>query len=312
MWNTKTFKGTVFTETVLSQNFNNMRKVIIALMAGVFFTACNNEVEEENARLKERNEELQRQTNAQDSLIQEFVVDFTRIQENLASIREKEQSIEAARGGELEGAQSSREQIITDIESINELLSENRQTIANLNDKLKKYRYEVGNLKNMVSKLNDQVNQKDSQVVVLKENLAAMNFEMESLNRKYQQVSEQSEMRKVRGDSLQEEINTAYYAVGTDDELEENGVIDKTGGFIGIGKTKTLAEDFNRDYFTKIDRTQTQKIPLDVDEKDVKIITNHPTTSYKLNKDGEQVKTLEITDPNAFWKSSRYLVIVID
>lgn len=292
-----------------------MRKLIIASIAAIFVSSCNNEMEQENARLQERNQELQRQTNAQDSLIQEFVVDFTRIQENLATIREKEEQIEAARSGELEGGESRREQIITDIESINELLSENRETIENLNQNLKKYRYEVGNLKNMVNNLNRQVSEKDSQVVVLKENLAAMNFEMESLNRKYREVSEESELRKERADSLQENLNTAYYAVGTDDELEENGVIDKTGGFIGLGRTNTLAENFNRDYFTKIDITQTNLIPLDVEEDDIKLVSNHPTDSYKWNKSDdneEMIRSLEITNPDAFWKSSRYLVVMID
>ena len=79
-----------------------------------------------------------------------------------------------------------------------------------------------------------------------------------------------------------------------------------------MGKTKTLAKDFNRDYFTRIDITQTQIIPIETEEDEVKLISNHPSESYKINKENEQVKSLEITDPKKFWNPSKYLVVLVD
>lgn len=289
-----------------------MKKIFLGSVLMLALVSCNQEVEEQNARLEEQNEELQKKNARMDSLINEFVADFTQIQENLAEIREKEERIEAAREGDLETSITSREEVINEIEAINELLAENRETIKNLNDKLDRYQNENSRLKRMAANLQDQVNTKDSQVVVLKQNLAAVNFEMEALNARLSDVREQSRQLADTIEEQRENLNTAWYAVGSYDNLEENNVIDKKGGFIGIGRTKALADDFNRDYFTKIDTRQVQSIPLDAEEDDINLITNHPSDSYKLNKTEEQVSSLEITDPEKFWASSKYLVILID
>lgn len=289
-----------------------MKKLVLSSFLLLMLVSCNQEVKQENTRLENENEELMEENAQKDSLINDFVTSFTRIQENLAAIREKEEKIQSAREGNLETSMPQREEVIRDIEAINELLSENRQAMADLNDKLERYQFENSKLKRLVSNLQSQVDTKDSQVVVLKENLAAVNFEMESLNSRLSEVKEENEKRAETIEQQQEAMNTAYYAVGTSDDLRENKVIDKKGGFIGIGRTKTLAEDFNRDYFTKIDITKTNLIPLDTDEDDVKLISSHPSESYKWNKSDDQVKSLEITDPEKFWKSSKYLVVLID
>jgi predicted Zn-dependent protease len=68
-------------------------------------------------------------------------------------------------------------------------------------------------------------------------------------------------------------------------------------------------EEFNKEYFTKINIEQTNSINLGA--KKVKILTNHPKSSYKLV--GEKpVEKLEITNAQDFWSTSKYLVIVIE
>ena len=205
-----------------------------------------------------------------------------------------------------------RESVLRDVEAINELLSENKKTINDLNDKLKKYSYEVGKFKKMVANLNKEIETKDAQVMEMKENLASMNFEMAKLNSKLDTVTAKNKMQENLIEEQKENLNTAYYAVGSFKELQENNVVDRKGGLIGIGSTKTLAEDFNRDYFTKIDITKTKIIPLDADDDDVKIISSHPTDSYKWNKTEDRVTSLEITNPEKFWKTSKYLVVLVD
>jgi DNA repair exonuclease SbcCD ATPase subunit len=289
-----------------------MRKLFFVSLVFPFAIACNQEVKEDNARLKTENEQLSKENQQQDSLINSFVADFTRIQENLATIREKEESIEQAREGGFEQSGNVRETVLKDVEAINELLSENRKTISDLNDNLKKYSYEVGKFKKMVANLNKEIDAKDAQVIELKENLATMNFEMSKLNSKLDTVTARSKMQQQLIEEQTESLNTAYYAVGNSKDLEANQVIDRKGGIIGIGRTKTVAEDFNRDYFTKIDITKTKVIPLDSDDDDVKLVSNHPSDSYKWNKTEDKVTSLEITNPDKFWKTSKYLVVLVD
>ena len=106
-----------------------------------------------------------------------------------------------------------------------------------------------------------------------------------------------------------EKLNTAYYAFGTKKELIEKGVISKEGGFIGIGKTSKVKDDFNKEYFTKIDITNTNSI--NIGAKKAKILSTHPTSSYKLIGE-KMVEKIEITNAEEFWSSSKYLVVIIE
>ena len=291
-----------------------MRKLFIAAAALPLMIACNQEVKQENARLKTENQQLSQEKAEQDSLINDFVSSFALIQENLAKIREKEESIKEAQEGGMENSQNMEEAILQDVEVINELLAENKKTIAQLNDKIKRYSYEVGKYKKMVANLNKQVEERDTQVTELKESLASMNIVMDSLNTRLDTLSQTSIAQQAIIDSQTVSMNSAFYAVGSYDDLEENQVVDKKGGIIGIGSTKSLADNFNKEYFTKIDIRDVKVIPLGAKEKDVELVSNHPADSFKWNKNEEEgmVNNLEITDPAKFWKSSKYLVVLVD
>jgi len=104
------------------------------------------------------------------------------------------------------------------------------------------------------------------------------------------------------------ELNTAFYAVGTSKELRDNGVLTKEGGVAGLGGVNKLnTSDLKKDYFTQIDIMRTQEIPLAA--KKAKLVTTHPEGSYKLDLASGK---LVITDANAFWSISKYLVVVVD
>lgn len=290
-----------------------MRKVILGILAIPLAIACNQSVKKENAELKSENEELSMENAQKDSLINDFVASFSSIQENLATIRQREESIQAAKDGQgFETSTSARERVMQDVEAINELLSENKATITNLNDKVKRYSIEVGKFKRMVANLNADIEAKDQQVIVLKEDLASMNFEMSRLNSRMTYVDSTNKAQQNTIEEQTENLNTAYYAVGTYGDLKENDVIVKKGGVIGLGSTKTLAADFNKDYFTKIDIMKMTTIPLNLDDDDAKLISNHPTGSYGFVKKDDKISALEIIDPKTFWKTSKYLVVLVD
>ena len=105
-------------------------------------------------------------------------------------------------------------------------------------------------------------------------------------------------------------LHTAYYTIGTYKQLRDKKIIAKQGGFLGLGKSKSLIPDFNKDAFTQIDYTATSSIAIN--GKNAKMVSTHPSGSYKLQKENEKVKSIEITDPESFWKASKYLVVVTD
>jgi predicted RNase H-like nuclease (RuvC/YqgF family) len=247
------------------------------------------------------NEGLKMVVNEKDSSIESFIVAFNEIQENLNEVKAKQKMI-STNSSDAELKKNMKEQIIGDIQSINELMDKNKNKIASLKAKLENSNGKVDELQKMITFLTTQLEEKDLEIVDLKNQLERLNIEVTEITAKYEEKNEESNQKT-------EQLNTAYYAIGTAKELKEKGVLTKEGGFIGLGKTKKLAGDFNKNYFTKVDITQNKSFALNA--KKAKLITTHPSSSYKI----EGVKTAEkivILNPQEFWSASKYMVLVLE
>ena len=88
---------------------------------------------------------------------------------------------------------------------------------------------------------------------------------------------------------------------GTKSELKEQNIL--KGGEV------LRTNNFNKDYFTKIDIRVDKVIRLY--SKSARLMTTHPEGSYSLDKDAQGQYTLRITDPARFWSVSKYLVITV-
>jgi parvulin-like peptidyl-prolyl isomerase len=285
-----------------------MKKLTIVLFGVILFWSCADpESDSQMASLKSQNDSLVNALNEKDETMRLFEESFTSIQQNLSLISEREKSI-SLNAGDLKAGEDTREEITKDIQAINNLLQENKSTIERLNKKLANSNSEITSFKNLVSQLNEDIETKESEVAYLKENLTAANFTIEILN----EMLDSAEFRnEIQADLIQmqsDELNTAYYAIGTFKELEEAGVVEKKGDIIGFAGSKQLKDDFNKDFFVRIDLTRTRSIPLNA--KKVKLATIHPSETYTLEGDDE--KTLKILEPLRFWEASKYLVIIID
>ena len=96
------------------------------------------------------------------------------------------------------------------------------------------------------------------------------------------------------------QLNTAWFVFGTKKELKEQRIIDGS---------RVLESNFNKSYFTKIDIRVEKEIKLY--SKYAKILTMHPSDSYTLQKDANKQYVLRITNPQIFWSTSKYLVILV-
>jgi hypothetical protein len=101
-----------------------------------------------------------------------------------------------------------------------------------------------------------------------------------------------------------------YYLVGSRDELARAKVVQRKGGFLGLGSTLQLSDKLEDMYFQSADFMIMKEIALGNTEK-VNIITTHPKNAYLIiNTPGE--KFLKVTNPEKFWSASNYLVIEVD
>jgi DNA repair exonuclease SbcCD ATPase subunit len=274
------------------------------IASNLFFTNCSGGAEKEVNPLADSlnavNSNLNGKLSEKEEALQDFIASFNEIQENLNAIKEKEKIISST--SKVGDVKNKEDQIKEDIQAIYDLMAKNKNRIGALSEKLKKSSLRIEGMQKMIENLQNAINQKDGEIADLKTQIEGLNIDISSLKANVE------ETEKVVAEKT-EVIQTAYYAFGTSKELRDKNIITKEGGFIGIGKSTKVKDDFNKDYFTKINIANSTVI--NIGAKKAKIITNHPSSSYKLVGD-KTVEKLEITNPEEFWSASKYLVIVID
>lgn len=286
----------------------NLKLIAVGLvlsLSTVFISSCGDGQTEKEGNpladsLKNVNGELSGKLTEKEAALQEFIASFNEIQENLNAIKEKEKIVGSVHTKA--DVKNKEGQIKEDIQAIYDLMNKNKNRIGALTKKLKDSNLKLEGLEKMIANLQNTINLKDAEIDDLKNQIQSLDIELSSLATNYKAVEAESNEKT-------DMLNTAYYVIGTSKELKEKQIISKEGGFIGIGKTTKVSNDFNKEYFTKVNITETTSISIGA--KKVKILSTHPSGSYKLI--GEKpVEKLEITDTKEFWSASKYLVIMIE
>ncbi len=291
-----------------------MRKLIYVLLIPVIIltSGCAHR-KEQIARLQAQNDSLRAVGTDKDSNIADFVTTFNEVEANLDSIKRVERIIDkSAKEGEVKG--SRKEQIKSDIHYIYDLLQKNRKLVAELTSKLSKSNKHAKELQLMIDNLNKSIDEKNAQIAQLTDELGKLNIQVKDLNVKVaglnsnvNDLTADNQKKQADIDAKTEALNTAYYVIGTNRELKDKKIITGAGGFIGIGRTKNVMANLNMNDFTKVDITKVNEIP--VMKKKINIVTNHPTSSYRI-EGNKTVDKIVITNAKEFWSLSKVLVIV--
>ena len=209
--------------------------------------------------------------------------------------------------GELK--RSDKDQIKSDITSIYALMLKDKHQLAVLSSKLKSSGLKLEEFQKLVDHLQSDIKEKDSTLASLRDRLSAMNIQINLANQKIDTlnnvVQNQGQQINSQSQTINDEtvaLNTAYYILGTSKELNKDNII----------KGSKLLPDFNKNLFTRVDIRSTKEIPIPKETKKIKLITNHPPSSYRLITEGKIVKSIVVTDEKAFWSTSKYLVLIED
>jgi len=289
------------------------RLLFVLVLPVIMLTAGCNQKNEEIAMLKAKNDSLISIGFVKDSTVIDFVNAFNDIQSNLDSIKMKEKIISKNVEGNSEIKSRTKDQINSDINMIYKLQQDNKILVSSLRSKLKKSGVHSVELEQMVENLTKQIEEKDLQIAMLKDDLTKMNVQVTDLttkvvdlNANVDDLSAQNTQRQQVIDAKTTELNTAYYVIGTSYYLEQRKIVTKEGGFIGLGRSKELAPEMDKSYFTKVDITKLVSLPIMKDK--MSILTSHPKTSYRLT--GKNLSdSLIITNQKEFWSLSKVLVV---
>ncbi|MBP3227747.1 MAG: hypothetical protein J6M53_03060 [Bacteroidaceae bacterium] len=232
---------------------------------------------------------------------EDIVKKMTALQERLQQNRELINSLQEQLRSSSQLNDNTRRTFENMIAQFEQQLAEKQQTIETLQRTIEQREATIASQAGQISDLNTSVQQQQSQI----------NDLQESTERQSQQIQQQqtaiAEGQRTAAEQSQRiaqqeaEMNTAYYVFGTKSELKKQGILQR-GDVL-------RSSSYNRDYFTKIDIRVTKLIKLY--SKRAELLTNHPAGSYVLERDAQKQYSLRITDPQAFWRTSKHLVIEV-
>lgn len=255
------------------------------------------------------------QTVAQDDSLKQVIADreeqinsmmatLNEIQEGFNQISEAENRVSLIQDDERTDKAAD---IKEDIQLIADRMQLNRELIKKLQNQLKESDFKSAEFKRVIANMVKQLEAKDQQLQQLRAELDAKNIHIAELDQAITDLNTNVSDLKADNDMKLEtintqdlQLNTAWYVFGTKSELREQRIL--TDG-------KVLQSAFNKSYFTKIDIRVTNDIKLY--SKSAKLLTPHPSSSYELVKDNNQQYELRITNPQVFWSTSKYLVILV-
>jgi DNA repair exonuclease SbcCD ATPase subunit len=206
-----------------------------------------------------------------------------------------------------------REEIKNNLSAIKARLAANSRLLAQMEKRLKSSNSDNKVLNNTIARLKEHISQQESRIAELQGQLEQANQQITSLTGQVQETQEQLASESAAKEEAQQqvvettnELNTVYYAIGTNKELKQQGLLEKKF----LGSTKVMKGDFNASYFTKADLRTLSSIPTQ--GKKVKIWSNMPANSYEIVTNSNGNKTINILDATKFWSLSHYLIIQID
>lgn len=285
-----------------------MPKYLFIASLALFFVGCQMDTPtggSSNAAVDQEMEnkikQLELDNAMKDSMINEALGFFNEIRHNLETISARNEEIRVL-STDPELSSEDKDWILEEIKHINFLREENAKKVGYLRQELKKNGLKIQELESMIESLVKEIQWKDEQISMLQ-------TELDQLDEDYTRLFDAYQHAALSLDLLTEEMNTAYYAYGTEEELTNNNVLEKKNGFLGIGKKIILKDQFNEDYFTAIDITKVKSVTIE--GKDIRFISPHQPSSYELVENGTST-VIKIKSPAEFWKVSKYLVVITE
>lgn len=277
---------------------------LFACLALLLLGACTGKKASPDLANMEQNDSLQRIIAQRDSEINDMMSTLNEIQEGLSAINQAENRLSIAREGE--GANKTV-QIKENIKFIANTMARNRELMKRLQQQLRESRFNGDELRKTISNLTQQLDDKAQELQRLKAELDAKDIHIAELDEKIDNLNDNVEnlqtdaQQKAQTISNQDkQLNTAWFVFGTKKELKEQHIMENG---------KVLQSNFNKNYFAKIDIRIDKEIKFY--SKSARILTMHPSGSYTLIPDVNKQYVLRITNPQLFWSTSKYLVVLV-
>ena len=266
---------------------------------------CNQKKDHSAALLfEQQRDSLNRVIAQKDNEINDMMATMNDIEEGFRTINEAEQRLTVASAGE---GSSQAERIREDMLFVQQRMQQNRELINKLRNQLRQSSVKGDQLRRTLENLTRQMEEKDARLRTLQDELQAKDVQIGELTEQVNDLSthittmrEETSQKQQTINTQDKQLNTAWFVYGTKKELKAQRILDGD---------KVLQSNFNRDYFTKIDIRVDKEIRLY--SRSARLLTSHPASSYTLDQDANRQYILRIQNPQLFWSTSKYLVVLV-
>lgn len=295
-----------------------MSRLVIALLllGSVLSTSCVENSGKYKA-LKAQLDSLQADFGLQAGELDEVFATLNEVEAGLKFIRESENiiTVQSQTQDGMEVPANSKEQIKNDMNAVKEAIQKYQKQIADLKKdnriqsqqfkkRLNAISKELKEKSQLIENLTAQLNEKSTQLEIKTKEVATLGEVVSNLKNEVNELNEEGTQLKNKVAVQEKELYSVYYIVGSKSDLIDAGVITK-GGLFKSAKVSYQAE---RDIFVKIDYREISAI--NTNSPKAKVLSIHPKGTYSLETDSETGEvSLIISEPNAFWEQTKYLVI---
>ncbi len=273
-----------------------MKKLMIICLFGLLISSCGSDQKTNQSDLEAKHRALIQRTIQKNAVIADYRSYLNNLGNKIELMLKKEMGVNLLTDGV-----SGKDAMIHQLEQLDELLDNQRYKLAMLEEGVRAQTLSIGSLKVDIQQMEEALNQRQDFITTLQAEICDDKIMISMLDHELQ----------LKDDSLimkENELNKAWFAYGTYEELLANDVVEKRGGLLGIGAVKSLKSEFNPEYFTEVDISSVREIPILASK--AQLVSNHPECSYEFVGKNE-VSSLVINDPEEFWKLSRHLAIIV-
>ena len=284
-----------------------MKKIfyVAAALMMLVATGCKEEQRSQDLTAESTQiDSLEKIIDQKDNEINDMMSTLNQIQQGFREITEAENRVTIAKDGE---RADKAQQIRENMKFIANKMKANRDLINKLRQQVRESSVKGDQLKSTIDEMVKQLEEKDQQLEQLRAELntkdihiAELDETITNLNTNVTTLTEDNQQKSQTISTQDKQLNTAWFVFGTKKELKEQRILDGD---------RVLQANFNKSYFTKIDIRVDKEIKLY--SKSAKILTSHPASSYTLQQDANKQYILRITNPQIFWSTSKYLVVMV-
>lgn len=206
-------------------------------------------------------------------------------------------------------------ELISRLEAADVQIEEQRKRVNALSGERRQLLSQLDAFQRTIEELRASAVEQESIMAQQREQIQVLTSRVDTLQTQTEELTMAREALTDTLTQVTDEANTVYYAVGTEDELVERGILVKEGSKFLVFGSKTLqpARELRPELFQKLDKRTDLVLTVPEPTKEYKIVTRQSVQylASTVTSSGKVKGDLQVSSP-AFWDGGKFLILVRD